>query len=439
MGGVPGTDGARAAGALVTGAAVGVAATAGSALLLYTGLGLLASTGFLLALALGALAAGLWVGPPVRRSSVPYTRGRWNLAVALFGIAGLYAEAWAESGVLRASSGGRALAALLLVAAPAYGAGALLSALAARERAVRGEEGGGRTALLALAGAAAGALASTLIMIPRMAPAAVFLGSATALALAGLYESVLGASRHAGRGAMQEKVVLVTGVGGEGQVGYAVARAFAAAGARVVVVAFHGDAEALARSIAAAAGAGEVLGAKADLTDAAAVDALVSGIRERFGRLDVVVNAAGGLTTVKPVEATTPEDWDRELARNARTAFLVSRAALPLLRDAHGAIVNFASPAGERAPASLAAYAAGKAAVLALTRALAAEERGRVRVNAIAPVTIDTEQNRQSMPDSDRALWVSREQVAETVLFLAGGGAGGITGETLHLTGGGSA
>ncbi len=430
---------ARAVGALVAGVALGVAVTAGGALLLYTGIGVLPSTGFLLALALGALAAGVWIGPPAARDGAPSSRGRWNLAVLLFGIAGIYAEAWAESEPLRRSDLGRAVAALLLVAAPAYAAGALLIALAGRERAARGPAGSGRSALLALAGAAAGALLSTLVLIPRLAPAAVFLGSAAALALTGVYESVLGASGRAGGGAMQDSVALVTGVGGEGQVGWAVARALAAAGARVVAVAFHADTDALARAIADAAGAGEVVGANIDLTDAAAVDALMDGIRDRFGRLDAVVNVAGGLSVMKPVEATTPEEWDRELARNARTAFLVSRAALPLLRESRGAIVSFASPAGERAGASLSAYSAGKAAVLALTRSLALEERGRVRVNAVAPGTIDTEQNRRSMPDADRTKWVGRDQVVDAVLFLLGPAAAGITGETLHVVGGGIA
>lgn len=139
---------------------------------------------------------------------------------------------------------------------------------------------------------------------------------------------------------------------------------------------------------------------------------------------------------MKPLAETTPEEWEREVQRNARTAFLVSRAALPLLRASRGAIVNFASPAAIRAVANLGAYSAAKAGVAALTRAMAAEEAANgVRVNAVAPGMIDTEQNRAAVPDPDALKWVTREQIAEVVLFLASGAASGITGEVVAVVG----
>jgi NAD(P)-dependent dehydrogenase (short-subunit alcohol dehydrogenase family) len=110
---------------------------------------------------------------------------------------------------------------------------------------------------------------------------------------------------------------------------------------------------------------------------------------------------------------------------------LLTRAALPALRRSQGAVVNFASPAVERVPATLGAYAAAKAGVVALTRALAAEEKGHgVRVNAIAPGTMDTAQNRESMPD---ARYVKRADVAEAALFLASRAAAGVSGEVLTV------
>ncbi len=114
----------------------------------------------------------------------------------------------------------------------------------------------------------------------------------------------------------------------------------------------------------------------------------------------------------------------------------MSRAALPLLRESGGAIVNFASPAGLRAVKGMAAYSAGKAGVVALTRALAKEEKAHgVRVNAIAPGMIDTAQNRESVDDPESADWVTREQVVAVTLFLAGERGSGINGETVSVMG----
>ncbi len=236
---------------------------------------------------------------------------------------------------------------------------------------------------------------------------------------------------------MSGRAAIVTGVGARGQVGYAIARSLLDTGAAVVVTARGAAVEALAAELAASVPAGEVVAVRADLATAAGAEVVAAAARERFGRLDLLVNVAGGLTVVKPLAETTPEEWSGEIDRNARTAFLMCRAALPLLRASRGAIVNFAAPAGLRAVKSLGAYSAGKAAVVALTRALALEEAASgVRVNAVAPGIVDTEQNRASMPDASRKQWVTREQIADAVLFLAGPAASGITGETIVVGGG---
>ncbi len=236
---------------------------------------------------------------------------------------------------------------------------------------------------------------------------------------------------------MQGSVAIVTGVGARGQVGYAVAQALLADGTRVVVTARGAGIAALAEELAASAPGGEVVAVRADLATSDGAESVVAAARERFGRVDLLVNVAGGLTVIKPLAETTPEEWSAEIDRNARTAFLMCRAALPLLRESRGAIVNFAATAGLRALRSLGAYSAGKAAVVALTRALALEEAAHgVRVNAVAPGIVDTEQNRASMPGASRAQWVTREQIADAVLFLAGPRASGITGETIVVGGG---
>jgi NAD(P)-dependent dehydrogenase (short-subunit alcohol dehydrogenase family) len=234
---------------------------------------------------------------------------------------------------------------------------------------------------------------------------------------------------------MMGNVAIVTGVGARGQVGYAVAAALLRVGARVVVSARGEAVEALAGELEAGAPEGvEVAAVRADLGTGEGAAAVVAAASDRFGRLDLLVNVAGGLTLIKPIAETTTEELESELARNAKTVFLMCRAALPLLRESRGSIVNFASPAGLAPVANLGAYSAAKALVVSLTRSFALEEAANgVRVNAVAPGMIDTEQNRASAAPGAKIKWVSREQIAEAVLYLAGASA--VTGEVLAIRG----
>ncbi|HEX7091110.1 MAG TPA: SDR family NAD(P)-dependent oxidoreductase [Longimicrobiales bacterium] len=417
---------ATAASAGLLGLALAAAAQTGAALLLYTTAGLLSAAGSLVGVVLAGVAAGLWAGRPA-----PGGAGRrWVLCVLAFALAAVFAVAWTGSPGLRAAAAGRGAAVLLLLAFPAYASGSLLAALG---RDGRGQAGADLAAGV-LAGGGAGVVLAASTLIPHFSPGTVLLGCGVLTAA--------GAALHAGRAPhgpsrerrdMQARVVLITGVGNKGQMGWALAEAFLAEGARLVVTGRGSGVEAAARELAAR---GEVLGVVADLTQPEQVDALLETVRARYGRLDVVVNTAGGLRVMKPLAETTPEEWDDEVARNARTAFLVSRAALPLLRESRGAIINFASPAGERAVARLGAYSAGKAGVIALTRAMALEEkRHGVRVNAVAPGMIDTEENRRSVEDPAKVRWVTREEVARVVLFLASDASSGISGETIYVLG----
>ncbi|HET9985997.1 MAG TPA: SDR family NAD(P)-dependent oxidoreductase [Longimicrobiales bacterium] len=412
----------------IAGAALGVTLVVGAALLLYAAGGFLTTAGFLIAATLGALAAGLWAGGPDPDDD-PGTlaRRRWAVAVAALFAAALYAPFWNASATLRGSGFGRIVAVLLLLAEPAYAVGGLFVVLNLRPG------GRGGAAVPAVLGAALGILAGSALLIPKAEAGTVLAATAGVLALAGVWETRARGSEERS-GAMQGRVAVVTGVGARGQVGYAVAEALLAAGARVVV-AGHSDAiEEHGRALAEKGG--EVAAVRADLTEPEGAMTVVGVARQAFGRLDLLVNVAGGLGVIKPLADTSADEWDREVDRNAKTAFLVSRAALPLLRESHGAIVNFTSPAGLRAKASLGAYSAAKAAVIALTRAMALEEApNRVRVNAIAPGLIDTEQNRAAVRDPARTKWVTREQIADVVLFLASPQGSGITGETIHVMG----
>lgn len=427
-------DWPRTAAAGATGAALGIGTLAGGALLLYSGEGFLSSAGFLMAVALAGVAAGLWVGAPAVGSPTHRGRvGRWMLAVAAMVIASFAAMAWLRLPTLQTSPLGPPLGMVLFLAEPAYALGALLGTLDAgrkawRERAVGRKSGGrpGSVAVPALLGAAAGAAVAASWLIPSMPPGPVFFGAALLLVAAGTAEMTL--TDEAREGGMAGSVVVITGVGRAGQVGPALAAAFRERGALLVLAGLSEEVEARAAELG-----GDVVAVRADLTSEDGAEAVVAAARERWGRLDTVVNAAGGLRVVKPLGETTVDEWAGEIDRNARTAFLVSRAALPLLRESRGSIVNFASPAGERAVARMGAYSAAKAGVVALTRAMALEERASgVRVNAVAPGMIDTAENRASVDDGAATAWVSRDAIAEAVLFLAS--ARGISGEVVHVT-----
>ena len=445
MGG--GREWLRTAAAVTTGLVLGATALAGGALLLYAGEGFLSSAGFLIGLVVLSAAAGLWVGAP--DGPAPGHRrmvGRWMLAVGSLVVASFVATWWLRFPSFQTSALGAPLALVLLLAEPAYAAGALLAALAARRRAWlgagwyaarrgpglasgEGEDRAAGVAVPALVGVAVGAVAAAAWLIPSYPPGLVFLGGALVLAVAGTLEMVLAGEPKEGR--MRDRVVIVTGVGGRGQVGFAVAEALVAQGAHVVVTGRSAEVESHAAELGAVA-------VVADLAEAEGAERVVEAARTGWGRLDALVNVAGGLGVTKPLAETSPEEWQREQDANARTVFVMTRAALPLLRESGGRVVNFASPAGERAVKGLGAYSAAKAGVVALTRALALEEKARgVRVNAVAPGMVDTAENEAATESPDRSKWVTREEVVAVVLFLVGEASSGVNGQVIGVPGGG--
>jgi NAD(P)-dependent dehydrogenase (short-subunit alcohol dehydrogenase family) len=228
--------------------------------------------------------------------------------------------------------------------------------------------------------------------------------------------------------------VVLTGVGREGQVGEAVATAFAELGARVFLV-DRQESEARARADALVAAGRRAAGLGVDLTDENAVAAAAERIREATGgRVHALVHLAGGFTTSGPVVESDATLWTRQFALNATTAYLTSRAFLPLLRATKGAAVFFASeavlPGGRTSGVS--AYAASKSALVSLMQTIAQEEASRgVRANAVAPTSIRTAANVAAMgPD---AAYVSREDVAKVVLWLCSEDARAVTGQTIPV------
>lgn len=228
--------------------------------------------------------------------------------------------------------------------------------------------------------------------------------------------------------------VLLTGVGAEGQVGEAVANAFAGLGASLVLV-DRSAGKAQARAAALVAAEQPARGYGCDLTDSSAVAALAERVRAEHGdELRALVHMAGGFAMSGPVADSSLEVWNRQIAINLTTAFVTARAFIPLLRAGRGSIVFFSSlPAAQSAPAAeMSAYAVAKSGVAALMRAIAAEERAHgVRANAIAPAAIRTATNVASMGPGAR--YVEREQVASVVTFLCSESASAISGQLIAL------
>jgi NAD(P)-dependent dehydrogenase (short-subunit alcohol dehydrogenase family) len=219
----------------------------------------------------------------------------------------------------------------------------------------------------------------------------------------------------------QGKVVLVTGVGRAGQIGNAVALAFGKAGAKII--ACDQNAVGVAERVREFAEQGvEARPCAGDLTvpDIAAM-AVEQAVRH-FGRLDVVINVAGGLTTYGPIEQVTVSALDREIAINLKTAVLVSQAAIEALSRTKGCIINFSSIAYFHPQSPMAVYSAAKAAVAGFTRSLAVELQDRqVRVNAIAPAMVRTVDNVAAVGDGE-AQYVEMHEITDGVMSLASSG-----------------
>jgi NAD(P)-dependent dehydrogenase (short-subunit alcohol dehydrogenase family) len=216
----------------------------------------------------------------------------------------------------------------------------------------------------------------------------------------------------------REKVVLVTGVGRAGQIGNAVALAFGKAGARIVACDLNavGVAERVREFAAQGVDARPCAG---DLTQPDIAALAVEIALKHFGRLDVVVNVAGGLTTYGPIEDISVRALDREIAINVKTTVLVSQAAISALARTRGCIINFSSIAYFEPQAPMAVYSAAKAAVAGFTQSLALELRERhIRVNAVAPSMVRTSDNVAAAGDGD-AQYVEMQDITDGVMTLA--------------------
>jgi NAD(P)-dependent dehydrogenase (short-subunit alcohol dehydrogenase family) len=224
---------------------------------------------------------------------------------------------------------------------------------------------------------------------------------------------------------MDGKVVVVTGA--LGALGKVVTETALAQGARVAGV------DHAASQVPATANRIELGGV--DLTDAAQARKAIDAVVAHFGRLDALINIAGGFA-FETVAEGDPKTWQRMYALNVLTALNASQSAIPhLAASRSGRIVNVGAMGALQAGSGMGAYAASKAGVHRLTEALAAEWKGKITVNAVLPSTIDTAANRASMPRADFGKWVTPEELASVILFLASDAASAVTGALLPVSG----
>lgn len=226
-------------------------------------------------------------------------------------------------------------------------------------------------------------------------------------------------------------VVLLTGAAGH--LGRAVAQEFQEAGARLVLL--DRD-DGVLRAAHGADGAQRLLVA-ADLLQPAQVEAAVQRALDRFGRIDVLCNLAGGFRMGEAVHETGDDGWDFLFDLNARTLLHAVRAVVPrMLAQGGGKVVNVASLSALSGAAHMGAYTAAKGVVVRLTEAMSAELRARgINVNAVLPATLDTPDNRRAMPEADPARWVAPRDLARVIAFLASDAARAVHGACVPVTG----
>ncbi len=224
---------------------------------------------------------------------------------------------------------------------------------------------------------------------------------------------------------MNGKVIVITGA--LGALGQVVAKEALARGARVAGI------DHAASQVTATPERIELGGV--DLTDAAQAKKAIDAAASHFGKLDALVNIAGGFA-FETVADGDPKTWQRMYALNVTTALNASRAAIPYLAASSAArIINIGAMGALQAGAGMGAYAASKAGVHRLTEALAAEHKGKITVNAVLPSIIDTAANRASMPSADFSKWVAPKELADVILFLASDAASAVTGVLLPVGG----
>lgn len=213
------------------------------------------------------------------------------------------------------------------------------------------------------------------------------------------------------------KVVVITGA--TGNLGSAVTRVFAAESAQLALVDL--DQERLDQAVASLTGV-QATGFKADLSTPESIDGLIEAITARFGQIDILVHTVGGYAAGEPVHEAGVEVLDKMYNLNVRPLYLIGAAVARhmVARSVQGRLIFVLAKAGLKGSKNHAAYTASKAAAIRIMESMAAELREYdIKVNGISPSTLDTPANRKAMPDADPSKWVTPEQIANGILFLA--------------------
>jgi NAD(P)-dependent dehydrogenase (short-subunit alcohol dehydrogenase family) len=226
------------------------------------------------------------------------------------------------------------------------------------------------------------------------------------------------------------KTVLITGAAGN--LGRAVAGEFAGRGASLVLV--DRSREVLEKAFGAAS---RSLLAPIDLLEQSEVNEAVKNALDHFGRIDALINLAGGFRMGSPVHETSDVDWNFMLELNAGTVLRTARAVVPaMLAQGGGKIVSVGAYAALKGSAAMGAYIASKSAVIRLTESLSSELRDKgINVNCVLPTILDTPENRTSMPKADPGRWVAPGDLANVICFLASDEARAIHGAAVPVTG----
>lgn len=227
------------------------------------------------------------------------------------------------------------------------------------------------------------------------------------------------------------KTIVITGAAGN--LGRAVTQVFMEQGARLVLLDLRADD--LQRTFGKDNTA--VALAPVDLLDPEAIGVVVDAAVDRYGRIDVLCNLAGGFLMGEPVHETSAASWNAMFDRNVRTLLNMSQAVVPhMSAKGGGKIVNIGAFAAQRGLAGMGAYIAAKSAVIRLTESMAAELREKnINVNCVLPTIVDTPENRAAMPAADPTRWVAPQDLAAVISFLASGAARAVHGVALPVTG----
>lgn len=227
------------------------------------------------------------------------------------------------------------------------------------------------------------------------------------------------------------QTIIVTGAAGN--LGAAIAETLGRLGASLALADVR---EEPLKQAAAHIGGEPLIVAGADVRTKDGASRIVQECRARFGKVDGLANTVGTFKTTNVVDGAA-EDWSFLMDLNALSALRLSEAVLPgMIAQGYGRIVHVAAGAGAKSFGGASVYAASKAAVMRITEAIAEENKANgVNANCIMPGTIDTPQNRASMPDADFSTWVQPAQIAPVVAFLLSREAGVVTGASLPITG----